>query len=75
MKGSMRLLACSAVITLVSFAPLARAQSSPSVVKPVGPISAVPMPEGSSTAILAIDLLTVGALIFVFRRRAARTKR
>jgi hypothetical protein len=73
MRSSMRLLACCAVITLVSFAPLARAQSSPDVIKPVGPV-AVKMPEASSTAILATDLLSVAALIFVFRRRAARTK-
>jgi hypothetical protein len=70
MKVSIRKLLYASVITLVSFAPLARAQSS-NVASPK-PISAVPMPEASGTAILAADLLSVGALVFAFRRRAAR---
>ncbi len=75
MKDSMRKLLYSAAIALVGFAPLARAQSSPDVIKTPVPVTAVQMPEAASPAILAADLLSVGALIFVFRRRAARTNR
>jgi len=70
MKDSMRKLLYSAAIMLVSFAPSAHAQAKRLVVTPV-----IQMPEVANTAILATDLLSVGILIFVFRRRAARTKR
>jgi hypothetical protein len=63
----------SAAIALLSFAPLGRAQSSPNVVGPRQPV-AVQMSEGSNVATLAADLLSVGAVILVFRR-AASTKR
>jgi hypothetical protein len=69
----MRKLLYSAVITLVSLAPLVRAQVGPDVLRP--PVAPVQMPEVASPAILAADLLSVGALIFVFRRRAGRTNR
>jgi hypothetical protein len=72
MKYSMRKLLYSAVIMLVSFAPMAHAQVLPAVLTPAPPIA---MPEAATPAILATDLLSVGVLIFVFRRRAARTNR
>jgi len=72
MKDSMRKLLYSAVIMLVSFAPLAHAHALPAVLTPAQPIA---MPEVGTPAILATDLLSVGVLIFVFRRRAARTNR
>jgi hypothetical protein len=75
MKNSTRKLLYCAVIALVSFAPLARAQSRPNVLSPGPQVAPVQMPEVSTTAILATDLLSVGALIFMFRRRVARTKR
>jgi hypothetical protein len=71
----MRKLLYVAVITLVSFAPFARAQTSPNAVSPKPtpvPTPVVRMPEASSTAMLAVDLLAAGALILVIRRRAAR---
>jgi hypothetical protein len=73
MKVSMRKLMYSAVIMLVSFAPAAHAQAKPQAIRP--PAAPVPMPEVASTAILAMDLLSVGVLIFIFRRRAADTNR
>jgi hypothetical protein len=75
MKDSMRKLLYSAVIALVSFAPLARAQARPDLITPKPPPAPIAMPEVATPAILAMDLLSVGALIFVFRRRAARTNR
>lgn len=71
MKNSTRKLLYCAVIALATFAPMGRAQ----VEKPGVLVAPVQMPEVSSTAILATDLLSVGVLIFVFRRRAARTNR
>jgi hypothetical protein len=74
MKNSTRKLLYCAVIALATFAPVGRAQvERPNVL--VAPVAPVQMPEVSSTAILAADLLSVGALIFVFHRRAARTNR
>jgi len=73
MKDLMRKLVYSAVIMLVSFAPAARAQVQPQVAR--GPVAPVAMPEVATTAILATDLLSVGVLIFIFRRRAAGTNR
>jgi hypothetical protein len=76
MKDSMRRLVYSAVIMVVSFASVANAQVQPQVIKgPVSPVAPVAMPETASTAILATDLLSVGVLIFMFRRRATRTNR
>ena len=60
-----------ALLTLVSFAPLARAQ----VVESSAKKKSVAMPEASSPAILATDLLSVGALIFLMRRREAGKNR
>ena len=73
MKESMRKLIYSAVIMAVSLAPVARAQVDPQVLR--RPAAPVAMPETASTAILATDLLSVGVLIFVFRRRAAGKNR
>ncbi|MGA3239598.1 MAG: hypothetical protein ABSG03_25250 [Bryobacteraceae bacterium] len=73
MKDSMRKLLYSAVIAMMSFAPLARAQSKPDVLR--APVAPVQMPEVATPAILAADLVSVGVLIFAFRRRAARTNR
>jgi hypothetical protein len=73
MKISMQKLIYSAVIMLVSFAPAAHAQAKPQVLRP--PAAPVQMPEVASTAILATDLLSVGVLIFLFRRRKAATNR
>jgi hypothetical protein len=68
MKDLMRKLLYSAVIMLVSLAPMAHAQSSAVAPRP----TAVPMPEVAVPAILAVDLLSVGVLIYAFRRRVAR---
>jgi len=73
MKDSIRKLIYCAVIMLVSFAPMARAQARPEVLR--APAPPVPMPEVASTAILSADLLSVGVLIFFFRRRAAGRNR
>jgi len=70
MKDSMGKLLYSAAIMLASFAPMAHAQSWALVLKPPSP--PVQMPEVASTAILAADLLSVGALIYAFRRRARK---
>jgi hypothetical protein len=75
MKDSMRNLLYSAAIMLVSFAPLAHAQARPAVLSPRPPVAPVAMPEVATPAILATDLISVGALIFAFRRRAARANR
>jgi len=73
----MRMTLCFAVITLVSFGPLARAQSTAGHQRAnrgstSGPVFVIQMPEPSSPALLAIDLLSVGALILLFRRRTNR---
>jgi hypothetical protein len=73
MKDWMRKVLYSAVIMLVSFAPSARAQARRLVLTPAPMV--IQMPEVANTAILATDLLSVGILIFVFRRRAPRTNR
>jgi hypothetical protein len=73
LKDSMRKLLYSAVIALVSFAPMARGQARRLVITPAPPL--VAMPEVATPAILATDLISVGALIFVFRRRAAAKNR
>jgi hypothetical protein len=75
MKNSMRRLMYSAVIMLVTFAPVVHAQARPQLITPKPPPAPVQMPEVASTAILAADLLSVGALIFVFRRRATTKNR
>jgi hypothetical protein len=71
-KESMRKVLYSAVLALVCFAPMAHGQAKPLVLSPRPLV--VSMPEVATPAILATDLISVGALIFVFRRRrAART--
>jgi hypothetical protein len=73
MKDLLRKLLFPAVITLVSFAPMAHAKSSAIVLGP--PKLVIQMPEPSSATILAADLMCVGALIFALRRRMSRTNR
>jgi hypothetical protein len=66
-----------AVITLVTFAPRAHAWDTAGISvarKAVPAAMTVQVPEPSSPGLLAIDLLSVGAMIIVFRRRwASRT--
>lgn len=69
-----------AVITLVSFGLAVGAQSTGGHQRgnrgsTAGPVLIIPMPEPSSPTLLAIDLLSVGALILLFRRRVAGTNR
>jgi hypothetical protein len=62
------------VIAFVGFAPWACARPEPE--RPEWPERrVVAMPEPSSPAVLAADLLCVGALTLVFRRRLTGTKR
>ena len=49
-----------ALITLIAFAPWAHA--------------AVPMPEPSAISMIGVDLLCVGALVVLFRRRSPRDR-
>lgn len=71
MKISARKALYAAVITLVSIAPMARAQEKSEFVSPQGLV--VAMPEASSPVMLATDLLCAGVLIWLFRRRAPST--
>jgi hypothetical protein len=64
MRKTLRL----AVIALVSFVPWAHAQSMAAHGR-VTVRAVVPMPEPSSSAMLAIDLFSVGVLVFLLRRR------
>lgn len=70
----MRRALCFAVITLVSFGAPGRSQSTGghqrgNTGRTGGPVLIIQMPEPSSPTLLAIDLLSVGALILLFRRR------
>lgn len=62
---------------LLSSALWVRAQSTPvAVVETLAvPAIPVPMPEPSSPALLAVDLLSAAGLILLFRRRATGTNR
>jgi hypothetical protein len=67
----MRKSLCVAVIAVACSAPWARAESvvvqTAHVKDPHG--KKIPMPEPSSASILVVDLLAVGGLLFLFRRR------
>ena len=68
------------VVTLVSFGLSARAQSAaghqPGDKGSTGSlVLVIPMAEPSSPALLGIDLLSVGVLMLLFRRRVAGTHR
>jgi len=66
-----------AVVTLLSFAPFVRAQNASAIskVNSVLAVLIIPVPEPSIPALLPIDLLTVGALVIVFRWRATGRNR
>ena len=69
-----------AVITLTSSGPSVRAQRTASHELAIKgstsvPVLVVQMPEPSSHFLQAIDLLSVGALVWVFRRRVASPNR
>ena len=68
----MRKVFCSTVFALLSFVPGASAAGQTAPFALVVPIS---MPEPSSPALLAVDLLAVGALVFFLRRRISGTNR
>lgn len=74
-RDAMRRALYFAVVILVSFGLSARAQSTAGHQRGIrstgGPVLIIQMPEPSSPALLAIDLLSVGALILLFRRRIA----
>jgi hypothetical protein len=69
---------CYAVIlTLACFAPYGRAESS--VLKAVTTVKTgrslrIVMPEPTSPALLAVDLLSAGALVLFLRRRTGSTR-
>ncbi len=66
----------STVIALASLAPWAHAQTGAvtgAKTLTVPAVLVVPVPEPSSPALLGIDLLSVGALIVLFRRAAGRS--
>jgi hypothetical protein len=68
----------SLVVTAVSLMPLARAQDralTGTKALTIPAVLVIQMPEPSSPAMLAIDLLSVGGLIYVVRRRVARKNR
>ncbi|MGO9270771.1 MAG: hypothetical protein ACLQOO_11055 [Terriglobia bacterium] len=68
----------STVIALASFAPWAHGQTGAvtgAKILTVPALLVVQMPEPSSPALLAIDLLSVGGLIVLFRHRANGTNR
>lgn len=70
----MRTLFCSTVLASMSFAPGAHAHNLvPIQMVPTALI--VPMPEPSSPLLLAVDLLVVGLLVFLLRRRVSGTNR
>jgi hypothetical protein len=67
-------LSIATVVALMSFAPCARAQDrviGGSRMDSVLTVLVIQMPEASSPALLPIDLLAVGALVILFRRRSA----
>jgi hypothetical protein len=71
-EAPMRKLFCSTVLALVSFVPGAQAGTiAPIQTAPLGLI--IPMPEPSSPALLAVDVLSVGVLAFLLRRRKSST--
>ena len=69
-----------AVLVLMSFALRSQAQSTSrarvetSLALLVPALLIIQAPEPSSPALLAIDLLSVGGLVFVVRRRKSQTK-
>jgi hypothetical protein len=66
------------VITLIGFAFLADAQNravTGAKTLTVPAVLVIQMPEPSSPALLGVDLLSVGALALLFRRRAAGPNR
>jgi len=70
----MRKTFCVLMLTLACFAPYGRAANS--VLKPLttgktGRSLTIVMPEPSSPALLAVDLLSAGALVLFLRRRTA----
>ena len=70
----MRKLFCPIVLAFAGFVPGAHAHiSAPVQALPMTLI--VPMPEPWSPALLAVDLLAVGVLVFLFRRRTSGTNR
>ena len=70
----MRKLFYSTALAFMSFVPAAHAQAA--VFVPAVPFAlVVPMPEPSSPALLAVDLLAVGAAVFVLSRRKSGAKR
>lgn len=79
-RNAMRRAVYFAVVTLVSFGLSSRAQSTAGHQRGIrgstgGPVLIIQMPEPSSPALLAIDLLSVGALILLSRRRVSGTNR
>lgn len=68
----MRKVLHSTVLALLSFVPGAYAAGHTVPAALIVPIS---MPEPSSPALLAVDLLAVGALVFFLRRRVSGTNR
>ncbi len=70
----MRKLFCPTVLAFVGFVPGAHAHTfAPVQAVPITLI--VPMPEPWSPALLAVDLLAVGLLVFLLRRRNSGTNR
>jgi hypothetical protein len=68
----MRKTCCAVMLTLACFAPYGRAENS--VLKAVTTVKAgkslkIAMPEPASPGLLAVDLLSAGALVFLLRRR------
>jgi hypothetical protein len=68
---------CAVLLTLACFAPFGRAENS--VLKAVTPVKigrslTIAMPEPSSPALLAVDLLSAGALVLFLRRRTGLTR-
>ena len=58
----------------MSFAPGVHANT----IVPIGIVPTaliIPMPEPSSPVLLAVDLLVVGVLVFLSRKRVSRTNR
>lgn len=70
----MRKLFCSTILALTSFVSVAHARAV--MPAPAAPFALIiPMPEPSSPAVLAVDLLAVGAIVFMFSRRKSGANR